>query len=265
MTRIEKKINDTRKDKRIATMPFLVGGDPDYKTSLNRLRHLAECSDLLEIGVPFSDPIADGITIQNADQRALKNGASTETILSLVSELRKFTDIPITLLIYANMVQQKGIEKFYRLAHESGVDGVLIPDVPFEESQPYRKAAQKYKIDHITLIAPSTDENRMKKILSGATGFIYLVSTLGVTGARNTLSASLKNQIAQIKKYTNLPIAVGFGISTPKQVDELQKMGADGFIVGSSLIKLMEDEDTEKRKLQVMKEYITQMKRGYTQ
>lgn len=259
MNKIEQKFNEMRKNKKIAAMPFLVGGDPDYKTSLNRLRQLAECSDLLEIGVPFSDPIADGPTIQNADQRALKNGATTDTILLLVAELRKTSDIPVTLLIYANMVLQKGIEKFYRLAYESGVDGVLIPDVPFEESEPYQKAAQKYNVDHITLVAPTTNEDRIKKIVSGATGFIYLISALGVTGARNTLPSSLKNQIARIKKYTCLPIAVGFGISTPQHVTELQKMGADGFIVGSALIKLMEDGATETAKLKIMKEYLTKM------
>jgi tryptophan synthase alpha chain len=259
MSKIEQKFNDTRKSKKIACMPFLVGGDPDYKTSLNRFRHLAYESDLLEIGVPFSDPIADGITIQEADQRALKNGATPDTILSLISELRKFTNIPITLLIYANLIQQKGIDVFYRLAHLSGVDGVLIPDVPFEESEPYIKAARKHKIDHIALIAPTTDENRIKRIVPQATGFIYLVSTLGVTGIRKKLPSSLNSQIAKIKKYTHLPIAVGFGISIPKHVIELEKMKTDGFIVGSALIKLMETGNTETIKLKIMKEYVRKM------
>ena len=183
MTSISKKFAGVKNEHRTAFLPFVVAGDPDFTTSLAVLKRLAEHADLLEIGFPYSDPLADGAVIQAADGRALASGMNTDKVFDLISQIRTFSNIPITVLVYANLVYQKGIDAFYRKAKKAGIDGVLLPDVPVEESKPFVSAAEKYGIDPIFLVAQTTTNDRLKNILKYATGYLYLVSVLGVTGS----------------------------------------------------------------------------------
>lgn len=221
-------------------MPFLVAGDPDFETSVAVAKHIAPFADLLEIGFPYSDPLADGPTIQAADQRALTNGMNTDCAFALIKLLRETSAIPITVLVYANLVERRGIGRFYRDAKRAGVDGVLIPDVPIEEIRPYRVAARKNNVAPILLVAPTTTNERLAKILLYAEGYLYLVSVLGVTGAREKLLPETLGLIKRVRAKTRLPLAVGFGISKREHVRAVKEAGVDGFIVGSALIKIIE-------------------------
>ena len=220
-------------------MPFLVAGDPDFKTSLAVAKRVVEHADLLEIGFPYSDPLADGPVIQAADGRALASGMNTDKVFELISEIRKFSQIPVTVLVYANLVYQQGIDNFYRKAKAAGIDGVLVPDVPVEESEPFVAAAKKHGTDPIFLVAQTTTPERLKKILKHAQGFLYLVSVLGVTGKRKEFSPDSTSFIKNIRKQTTLPLAVGFGIHTREQAEVFAAAGADGIIVGSAIVDLI--------------------------
>lgn len=220
-------------------MPFVVAGDPNFKKSLEVIKQLAKTSDLLELGFPYSDPLADGPTIQAANSRAIKSGINTHKVFELVKQIRKFSQIPITVLVYANLVYQQGINNFYKKAKTAGIDGVLIPDVPVEESEIFVKAAVANNILPIFLVSQTTTTQRLKKILKVAQGFLYLVSVLGVTGKRKVLSKHILNLIKKVKSQTKLPVAIGFGISAPEQITQLKKAGADGVIVGSALIDIL--------------------------
>ncbi|MEK7170470.1 MAG: tryptophan synthase subunit alpha [Patescibacteria group bacterium] len=239
MTSISKKFAGVKNEHRTAFLPFVVAGDPDFTTSLAVLKRLAEHADLLEIGFPYSDPLADGAVIQAADGRALASGMNTDKVFDLISQIRTFSNIPITVLVYANLVYQKGIDAFYRKAKKAGIDGVLLPDVPVEESKPFVSAAEKYGIDPIFLVAQTTTNDRLKNILKYATGYLYLVSVLGVTGKRKVFSTDTTTFIKRIRSATKLPLAVGFGISTPEQARVFAKAGADGIIVGSAIVDII--------------------------
>jgi len=225
--------------KRVAFMPFVVAGDPDFKTSLAVLKRLSEHADLIELGFPYSDPLADGPTIQSADGRALASGMTTEKVFELIAQFRKFSQKPISVLVYANLVYQQGIDTFYRKAKEAGIDGVLIPDVPVEEAKPFVSSAKKHGVHPIFLVAQTTTNERLKKILKHATGYLYLVSVLGVTGKRSAFSEETTEFIKRIRSQTSLPLAVGFGISTREQAVGFAKAGADGVIVGSAIVDII--------------------------
>ncbi|HBB49407.1 TPA: tryptophan synthase subunit alpha [Candidatus Nomurabacteria bacterium] len=244
MNRIETAFTHIKKEGKLAMMPFLVAGFPNFSQSLKILKVLSQHSDLLEIGFPYSDPLADGPVIQKADQVALKAGSTTSKVFELIKNLRLTTEIPITVLVYANLVYQRGIEKFYRDARNAGIDGVLIPDVPFEEISIFLKAAKKYNIDNIYLIATTTTPRRLNKITKVAQGYLYLTSVVGITGTQKDIPRKTLQYIKQIKRQTRLPIAVGFGISNLSQVKKLKINGADGVIIGSSLIKLIQKSNT---------------------
>ena len=244
MNRIETAFTHIKKEGKLAMMPFLVAGFPNFSQSLKILKVLSQHSDLLEIGFPYSDPLADGPVIQKADQVALKAGSTTSKVFELIKNLRLTTEIPITVLVYANLVYQRGIEKFYRDARNAGIDGVLIPDVPFEEISIFLKAANKYNIDNIYLIATTTTPRRLNKITKVAQGYLYLTSVVGITGTQKDIPRKTLQYIKQIKRQTRLPIAVGFGISNLSQVKKLKINGADGVIIGSSLIKLIQKSNT---------------------
>lgn len=230
-------------------MPFLVAGDPDFTTGISIVRQVLPFADLLEIGFPYSDPLADGPTIQNADARALQGGMNPSRVFALIRAIRKTSAIPITVLVYANLVYQRGIERFYRDARRAGADGVLVPDVPVEEAEPFVAAAKKFGISPIFLVTLTTNPERLKKILLNAEGFLYIVSLLGVTGARRSLPKELTHLLKTIKSETDLPLAVGFGISKQSHITTLAKAGADGIIVGSALIKLIEESLDDKEKM----------------
>ena len=235
------------KERKIAFMPFLVAGDPDMKQSLEYIKHVAEHADFLELGFPYSDPLADGPTIQAADGRALASGMTTEKVFELIRNIREVSSVPITVLVYANLVYQQTIDGFYRKAKEAGIDGVLVPDLPVEESAPFVKAAKKYGIDPIFLVAQTTTNERLRHILKHAKGFLYLVSVLGVTGKRKEFSDDTTAFIKRIRTQTKLPLAVGFGIHSREQAESFAKAGADGVIVGSALIELLAQKGSRRR------------------
>lgn len=229
-----------RAQKKTAFMPFLVAGYPTFEDSVDIAKVLAPHAHVLEIGFPFSDPLADGPTIQAADQVALKQGMDTDRVFEYIRSVRKFYTSPIVVLVYANIVYQKGIDTFYEQAKVVGVDGILVPDAPFEEIQDFHKAAQKYHIDQIFLVSQTTSHTRLKRIVAQASGFLYLVSILGVTGVRKKLSVNLPKLIRCVKRETRLPVVVGFGIATQAQVRLLKRAGADGIIIGSALVQVIQ-------------------------
>jgi tryptophan synthase alpha chain len=239
MNVFESTFAEINKKKRTAFMPFLVAGDPSYNTSLEVFKVLAAQADMFEIGFPYSDPLADGPTIQAADERALASGMDTEKVFSLIAKVRTFYKKPITVLVYANLVYQYGLDAFYKKCAQVGINGVLVPDVPFEEAEPFVSSAKKHKVSPIFMITQTTTDARLKKILSYAEGYLYLVSVLGVTGSRDALGKETFDFIARIRKHTSLPLALGFGISRKEQIEKAAKAGINGVIVGSAIIKIL--------------------------
>lgn len=236
-----KTFSKLRKNKEKALVPFVVIGDPDYNTSLDIVKTIIESgADILELGFPFSDPIADGPTIQSADVRALKKGMDTNKCFKFIKEIRKYSDIPIGLLVYYNLIYQRGTKKFFYDCKLAGVTSVLVADVPVEESDDIVSSARKHKIDTVFIVSPLTDNKRLKLILKKCKGFIYIVSRLGVTGAKQDLKESTLKLIKRIKSKTKLPLCVGFGISKPEHIKEVCKAGADGAIVGSAIVRIIE-------------------------
>ena len=233
---------ELKKKKQGALVAFTVIGDPDYKTSLDIVKKIIDSgADILELGLPFSDPIADGPTIQAADMRSLANGMNTDMVFEFLKEIRKYNGkIPIGLLVYGNLMLQRGIEKFYSDAAASCVNSVLAADVPIEEADDYIKAAKSNKVDTVFIISPLTSDERIKKISERTTGFVYVVSRLGVTGAKSNLENSTLELIKRIRKFTDKPLCVGFGISMPEHVKSVINAGADGAIVGSVIVDLIE-------------------------
>jgi tryptophan synthase alpha chain len=234
---------------RAAVIPFFVIGDPDYKTSLAIVNKAIDAgADILELGIPFSDPIADGPTIQKADIRSLKNGMTVKKALKFIAEVKKHKDIPIGLLMYYNLIYQYGTEKFFRDFHKAGVNSVLVADLSIDDADEVVGPAKKAGLDTVFMVTPNTGQQRLKLIASKTTGFIYAVSLLGVTGSREKLSGSVKGLVGRIKKETNVPVCVGFGISTPRHAVEVAKAGADGVIIGSKIVGLIEDNLKNKKK-----------------
>ncbi|MGP4060859.1 tryptophan synthase subunit alpha [Halobacillus sp. H74] len=223
-------------------IPFIVAGDPTPEYTIQfALRLQAEGADVLELGVPYSDPLADGPTIQRAAKRALNAGMSLRKAIELVPELRKHgVEIPIVIFTYYNPVLQIGHEEFFELLDYNGVEGLLIPDLPYEESEEIREQSEQADIEFISLVAPNSDR-RIKQIAEHAKGFLYCVSALGVTGERKEMSAETLSFIEKVKEHSSVPVAVGFGISTNEHV-KLVREHADGVIVGSKIIRLIEDE-----------------------
>jgi len=247
---------------RSAVIPFFVIGDPDYKTSLAIVKSAIDAgADILELGIPFSDPIADGPTIQKADIRSLKNGMTMKKALAFIKEVKKYKDIPIGLLMYYNLIYQYGTEKFFRDFHKAGVNSVLVADLSIDDADEVIGPAKKAGLDTVFMVTPNTDTQRMKLIASNTTGFVYAVSLLGVTGSREKLSGSVKGLVSRIKKETDVPVCVGFGISTPEHAAEVAKAGADGVIIGSKIVSLIEDNLKNKKKcLSEISKFITEVK-----
>jgi tryptophan synthase alpha chain len=249
---------------RAAVIPFFVIGDPDYKTSLAIVRTAIDAgADILELGIPFSDPIADGPTIQKADIRSLKNGMTVKKALDFIKEIKKHKDIPIGLLMYYNLIYQYGTEKFFSDFHKAGVNSVLVADLSIDDADEIVGPAKKAGLDTVFMVTPNTGQQRLKLIASKTTGFIYAVSLLGVTGSRDKLSGSVKGLVGKIKKETNVPVCVGFGISTPQHAAEVAGAGADGVIIGSKIVGLIEDNLKNKKKcLSKISKFIKDVKSG---
>lgn len=222
-----------------AFIAFLTGGDPSiHKSKEFILQMVRGGADLIEIGIPFSDPIAEGSVIQQANIRALSAGTTTDKIFELVAEVRKESDVPLVFLTYLNPVFNYGYKAFFSKCRSLGVDGLIIPDLPFEEKEELAGIAENFGVDMISLVAP-TSERRIQKIAAEAQGFLYLVSSMGVTGMRSEIKTDLKSMIEIAKAAGNVPVAVGFGINTAEQAKEIAQM-TDGVIVGSAIVKIIE-------------------------
>lgn len=223
-----------------AFIPFITCGDISLDITEKIIYEMEENgADLIELGIPFSDPVAEGLIIQSANNRALKNGITTDKIFSMVESVRKNTNIPMVFMTYANIVFSYGIDKFVKKSKEVGIDGIILPDVPYEEKKEFDDICKKREIDFISLIAP-TSEERISSIAKDASGFIYCVSSLGVTGIRKNINTDIEKMINLAKSANNIPVAIGFGISAPEQAKEMSKY-ADGVIVGSAIVKLCEE------------------------
>jgi len=222
-----------------AFIAFLTCGDPDLETTAAAVRAAAGAgADLIELGIPFSDPTAEGPVIQGANLRALKGGVTTDKVFALVKELRKDVTIPLVFMTYANVVYSYGAERFLANCAEAGVDGLILPDLPFEEKEEFLPACRKYGVDLISMIAP-TSADRVAMIAREAEGFLYLVSSLGVTGERSEISTDLAAIVKTVRENTKTPCAVGFGISTPEQARAMAAL-SDGAIVGSAIVRIFE-------------------------
>ncbi len=240
-----------------AFIPFITCGDPDLETTAAVVRAAVENgADLIELGIPFSDPTAEGPVIQAANIRALNGGVTTDQIFDLVRELRKDVTIPMVFMTYANVVFSYGSERFISTCSEIGIDGLILPDVPYEEKEEFLPICRKYGVDLISLIAP-TSENRIAMIAKEAEGFIYVVSSLGVTGVRSEIKTDLGAITDIIRQNTDVPCAIGFGISTPEQAAKMAAV-SDGAIVGSAIIKLLEKYGADAPKY--VGEYVKSMK-----
>ncbi|MDD6402318.1 MAG: tryptophan synthase subunit alpha [Lachnospiraceae bacterium] len=231
------KIEQAFKNKK-AFIPFVTCGYPDIDSTYNIVMAAYENgADIIELGIPFSDPTAEGPTIQGANYQALKNNITTDDVFDLVVRLREKIDIPLVFMTYANVVFSYGIERFSKKCEEVGIDGVILPDIPYEEKDEFDNVMSKYNVALISLIAP-TSENRIAMIAKEAKGFIYLVSSLGVTGVRSEITTDISKMVELIKENSSIPVAVGFGISTPEQAKKMA-CSSDGVIVGSAIIKLI--------------------------
>ena len=220
-----------------AFIPFITCGDPDLETTAAVVRAAAaNGADLIELGIPFSDPTAEGPVIQGANIRALEGGVTTDKVFDLVRELRKDVAIPMVFMTYANVVYSYGAENFISICQEIGIDGLILPDVPYEEKEEFDSVCKKYDMDLISLIAPTSHE-RISMIAKEASGFVYCVSSLGVTGTRSEITTDIGAMAKLVKKAKDIPCAVGFGISTPEQAKKMAGL-SDGAIVGSAIVKL---------------------------
>mgnify|MGYP006426358879 CR=1 FL=1 len=241
MDRIADTFAQCRAEKRPAFIAYMCAGDPDETTSLEICRELLRNGvDILELGVPFSDPLADGRTNQLAAQRALESGMTQERSLDMVRTLRQEFSQPIVFYTYYNLIHSAGIESYVEQSHEAGLDGILTLDCPPEEAAPLVDGTRSGGLKNIFIVAPSTPEERIPTIVNHASGFLYYVSRLGVTGARETLSEGIQEAVERIRKHTDLPVAVGFGISRPEHIQELAAY-VDGVVVGSALVTIIEN------------------------
>ncbi|MCL1984771.1 MAG: tryptophan synthase subunit alpha [Methanomassiliicoccaceae archaeon] len=233
------KISDAFRNKK-AFIVFITGGDPDIETSEELIVAMASSgADIIEIGIPFSDPIAEGEVIQRADERALANGCTVDKLFEMVERVRKKISIPLLFMTYINPIFRYGKTKFMRRCEECGIDGIIVPDLPFEEREEISRDCKEFNITRISMIAP-TSHDRIRMIAEGAEGFLYCVSSLGVTGVRNEIGTDAVRMIEESKKVTDVPCAVGFGISTKEQAREMAAV-SDGVIIGSAIVRIIEE------------------------
>lgn len=240
-----------------AFIPFVTCGDPSLDVTEKIVNAMVEAgADLIELGIPFSDPTAEGPVIQGANLRALSGGVTTDKVFDMVEKIRKNTDVPMVFMTYANVVFSYGTERFCKRAQEVGMDGLILPDVPYEEKEEFAEVADKYGLDLISLIAPTSHE-RIATIAKDAEGFVYCVSSLGVTGMRSQITTDIGAMVKLVKAQKDIPCAVGFGISTPEQAKKMA-VQADGVIVGSAIVKLCESYGADC--VPYIKEYVKSMK-----
>lgn len=242
-----------------AFIPFITCGDPDLATTAEIVRAMAENgADLIELGIPFSDPTAEGPVIQEANVRALTAGTTTDKIFDMVRELRKEVKIPMVFMTYANVVFSYGTERFISTCAQIGMDGLILPDVPYEEKEEFDPICKRYGLDFISLVAP-TSEDRVAQLANEASGFVYVVSSLGVTGVRSEITTDIGSMVELVRANTRIPCAVGFGISTPEQARKMAAL-SDGAIVGSAIVKIVAQHG--KASVSHVAEYVKAMKQA---
>jgi tryptophan synthase alpha chain len=241
MNRIEKVFRKLKSDNKKAFIPYVMAGDPSLESTAEIVLMLERCgADLVELGVPFTDPLADGPTIQRAAERALKAGITLRKIIEFVKELRRHTGIPLLLMTYYNPIFKYGEEAFVGDAVDAGVDGVIVPDLPPDEAEGLIMTARKAGLATVFLLAPTSTEDRMKKVARFSKGFIYYVSMTGITGSRLFLDDSLRQSMSVLRRITDKPVAVGFGVSTPEEAKSVSELG-DGVIVGSAIVRRLKE------------------------
>jgi len=256
MNRIEQKFKFLKSQKRKAFIAFITAGDPDLKTTEDLVVAFEKVGvDIIELGIPFSDPLADGPTIQASFYRSLKKGTTVKKILETAKRIRCKTSIPIVFMSSYNPIFHFGEEKFIKACVQAGVDGLIIPDLPPEEAGNLRKLAQLYKIATIFFIAPTSIDDRIKANAKASSGFVYYVSLTGVTGTQKAVTQSVIKQVRRIKRFTDKPICVGFGISTPQQVKDIGR-AADGVIVGSAIVKAIEQNKGSRDLVEIVSRYV---------
>jgi tryptophan synthase alpha chain len=247
MSKIEKTFRRLKKERKKAFIPYIMAGDPSLDVTKETVLLFEECgADIVELGVPFSDPMADGPTIQRASERALKNGVTLRKVILQVKDVRQKIQIPIVLMTYYNPIFKYGTENFIKDSVEAGVDGVIIPDLPPDEAGDFINLSKSMALDTIFLLAPTSTDDRIKKVTKASKGFIYYVSITGITGSALLLDGSMETLISNIRKYTNKPIAVGFGVSAPHEASAVARL-SDGVIVGSAIVKRLHDSPDDLR------------------
>ena len=256
MSKIKNKFLELKSKNQKALIAYVVVGYPNENETLSAIRGLVKGgADIIELGLPFSDPLADGPVIQNASHIALQNGINLSKFLRLVKKIRKETGLPLVLMTYTNLLYKQGYDKFIAVAKKAGIDGFILPDMAIEEAGEYLKAIRKNKADSIFLISPNTSHKRIKKIVSASSGFLYLVSVFGTTGKQQKVQQYTIDAIKNTKKLVNgkIPIGVGFGVSTPQQVKFFIQKGADAVIVGSAFLRLIEKVPPKKIESEISK------------
>ena len=254
------RFQQLKQNSQCALVPFITAGDPDLETTAKAIEVLAQNgADMIELGVPYSDPLADGPTIQAAATRALAKGVKLEDVLTLVQQVRSKVTIPIILFTYYNPIYYRGAEKFLKLIKDAGVSGLVVPDLPLEEADVLLKPANEMGIEVTLLVAPTSPAERIEAIANSSRGFIYLVSVTGVTGMRTQMGTQVKELLQQLHQKTDKPIGVGFGISTPEQAKQVKDWGAEAVIVGSAFVKRLATGNSEEA-LQSIGEFCRSLK-----
>ncbi|KAG9455310.1 hypothetical protein H6P81_008214 [Aristolochia fimbriata] len=260
---ISETFSKLKQQGKVALIPYITAGDPDLATTAEALKVLDNAgSDIIELGVPYSDPLADGPVIQAASTRALARGTNFAGILSMLKQVVPQISCPIALFSYYNPILKRGVEKFMHTINDAGVKGLVVPDVPLEETDILRKEAAKNNVELVLLTTPTTPPSRMKTIVEASEGFVYLVSSVGVTGARASVNTRVEELLREIKEATEKPVAVGFGISSPEHVKLVASWGADGVIVGSAMVKVLGSAKSSEEALQSLETFTRSLKAG---
>ena len=259
MNRITKKFNELENKREKALIAFITGGDPDIETTEKLILAMEEAgADIIEIGIPFSDPAAEGPVIEKADERALAGGCTADKLFDMIKKVRIKTNMPLLFMTYINPVYIYGKDRFMSKCRETGIDGIIVPDLPFEEKDELENECNRHGVYLISMIAPTSGE-RIKKIAKNAEGFIYCVSSLGVTGMRNEINTDISELMRNIKKVSSVPCAVGFGISTPEQARDMAEI-SDGIIVGSAIVNIIAE--FGKNSIDPVKQFVKELKSG---
>lgn len=262
MNRIDEKFKQLRDNGKKALVTFVTAGDPDFDLCEKFVLEMErDGADLIELGVPFSDPSADGPVIQEANIRAMSNGANIYTIFDFVEGIREKVSVPLVFLIYYNVIFQYGPDKFFKKCAQVGIDGVIIPDLPFEECGEVAEYTEKYGVYHITLISPTSKEERVKQMAENSKGFLYCISSLGVTGEKSSFSTNFAGFFDIIRKYTDMPCCLGFGISNGQQVSMLKEY-CDGVIIGSSIVKAASTGENDNMKIESLRNKMLDLSSG---